>query len=195
MGAERPATHGLRLFVAAEVPDVVKRSVAAAIEPWRQTFPDARWIPPENWHVTLKFLGATGRDLLPWIEATISAVATVHPPAEANLANLGAFPSAGRARVLWAGLEEPDDRLGALVSSLEAALSKEFPVEVRRFHPHLTVARSDPPLRLPHRFAETRCASGPFGIERLVLYRSHLQRPRPRPSPRYEALRFFPLGR
>lgn len=194
MGANDSAareTGVLRLFVAVEVPEVVKRSVAAAIEPWEQLFPNARWLPPEDWHITLKFLGATERGLLPWVEETIGAVASAHAPIEAQLASLGAFPTSGRARVLWAGVDDPEDRLAELVTDLEAALAEEFPVEVRRFHPHLTVARSEPPLSLPDRFAETPCASGPFGIDRLVLYRSHLQRPRPR----YEALRSFPLGR
>ncbi len=184
------ATGVLRLFVAAEVPDDVKRSVATAIEPWRQTFPEARWIPPESWHITLRFLGPTERGLLAWIEETIGAITSAHEPVQAQLANLGAFPTAGQASILWAGVDDPEDRLAALVADLEAALVREFRADVRRFHPHLTVARSEPPLRLPDRFVETRCTSAPFGIDRLVLYRSHLQRPRPR----YEALRFFPLG-
>lgn len=194
MGADDAAaqeTEALRLFIGAEVPDDVKRSVAAAIEPWRQTVPQARWIPYENWHITLKFLGATERGLLPWIEEMIGAVTSVHAPVEAQLANLGAFPAAGRARILWAGVDDPEDRLAALVTDLEAALAREFRVELRRFHPHLTVARSEPPLSLPDRFVETLCSSGPFGIDRLILYRSYLQRPRPR----YEALRSFSLGR
>lgn len=184
-------TGALRLFVAAEVPDGAKRSVTAAIEPWIRSFPDARWISPESWHITLKFLGATERERVPWIEETIGLVASAHAPVRARLVNLGAFPTSGRAGILWAGVDDPKDVLAALVTDLEAALAEEFPVEVRRFHPHLTVARSEPPLSLPDRFAETPCASGPFGIDRLVLYRSHLQRPRPR----YEALRSFPLGR
>jgi RNA 2',3'-cyclic 3'-phosphodiesterase len=194
VGAEDAAareTEILRLFVAAEVPDDAKRSVVTAIEPWRQTFPEARWIPPENWHITLRFLGPTERRLLAWIEETVAAVASAHAPVEARLANLGAFPTAGRASILWAGVDDPRDRLAALVSDLEAALASVFPAEVRRFHPHLTVARSEPPLRLPDRFVETPCASAPFRIDRLILYRSHLQRPRPR----YEALRSFSLGR
>lgn len=193
MGVDHAAAHEtevLRLFVAVEVPDDVKRSVATAIARWRPTFAEARWIPPENWHITLKFLGATLRELLPWVERTVGAVASSHAPAEAQLANLGAFPTADRAHVLWVGVDEPQDRLAALVSDLEAALAGEFPVEARPFHPHLTVARSESPIRLPGRFAEILVSSGPFTIDRLVLFRSLLQRP----DPRYEPLRLFPLS-
>lgn len=193
MAADRAAVHEtgvLRLFLAAEVPEDVKQSVEVSIEPWRQSVPDARWIPPENWHITLKFLGAAERGLLPWIEETIGAVASAHEPVEARLTNLGAFPSAGRARVLWAGVDEPGNRLAALVSDLETALARDFRVELRRFHPHLTVARSEPPLRLPDRFATTTVTSGPFTVARIVLFQSHLQRP----HSRYERLRRFPIG-
>lgn len=193
MGADDAAeleTEVLRLFVAAEVPDDVKRSVASAIEPWRELFPNARWIPPENWHITLKFLGATEPELLPWIEETIGAVASAHVPVETRVSNLGAFPTAGRARVLWAGVGEPDDRLVALVTDLAGGLVREFRMEVRPFHPHITVARSEPPVRLPGRFAETLVSAAPFKVDRLVLFQSHLQRPRPR----YEALRSFTIG-
>ncbi len=183
-------TEVLRLFVAAEVPEDVKQSVDVSIEPWRQSVPDARWIPPENWHITLKFLGAAERGLLPWIEETIGAVASAHEPIEARLMDLGAFPSAGRARVLWAGVDEPGNRLAALVLDLGVALAREFRIEVRRFHPHLTVARSEPPLRLPDRFATTVVSCGPFTVDRMVLFRSHLQRP----HSRYEPIRRFPLG-
>jgi 2'-5' RNA ligase len=192
VATHRPTWRGrgvLRLFLAVEVPDVVRRSVAIAVEPWRQLFPNARWIPPENWHITLKFLGATERGLLPWIERTVGTLASAHAPLEAHVAMLGAFPTASRARVLWAGLDH-DDRLKALVTDLETGLAKEFPVEARPFHPHLTVARSEQPLRLPDGFTKTDVSAGPYGVDHLILFRSHPQRPRPR----YEPLRSFPLG-
>lgn len=194
MGVDRAASHetgSLRLFLAIEVPDLAKRSVAAAIAPWQRSLPDARWIPSENWHITLKFLGATRQILVPWIEETVGAVASAGPAIAAHLTSLGAFPTIGRARVLWAGVEESDGRLASLVSDLEAALANEFRMEVRPFHPHLTVARSEPPVPLPGGFSETLVSAEPFIADRLVLYRSHLERPRPR----YEALRSFPLGR
>jgi RNA 2',3'-cyclic 3'-phosphodiesterase len=194
MAADHAVGHeirALRLFLAAEVPEGVKTALGVAIEPWRRTLPGARWIPPESWHITLKFLGPTDPQRLQWIEEAIGSVASAHAPAEVQLANLGAFPAAGRARVLWAGVEDADHRLAALAADLQVALGDAFPSEARSFHAHLTVARSDPPLVLPSGFAETSCESGLFVIDRLILYRSHLQRP----HPRYEVLSVLPLGR
>ena len=179
-----------RLFLAVEVPRPATEVVAAAIQPWREAFPNARWVPPENWHVTLKFLGRTPAHLVPWVEEIVGGIVAVHPPDTARVLGLGAFPSAQRARVLWAGIDDPENGLGALVADLEAGLAEEFRAEMRRFHPHLTVARSEPPLRLPEAYADTPLASEPFVADRVVLFRSHLQGR----STRYEPLRTFALG-
>jgi RNA 2',3'-cyclic 3'-phosphodiesterase len=178
-----------RLFLGVEVPPAVEQAAAEAIRPWREAFPDARWVPPENWHVTLKFLGWTTARLVPWVEGTVGGIVGAHPPVAASVRGLGAFPSARRARVLWAGVDDPADGLGALVADLEAGLVEEFRAELRRFHPHLTVARSEPPLRLPEEYAETPLASEPFVADRVILFRSHLEGR----VTKYESLRTFDL--
>lgn len=188
--ATRPEAKPQRLFVAVEVSEQAKRAVAHAIEPWRQAFPQGRWVPAENWHVTMKFLGSTWPRLVSWVEEAVAAVAAFHPPATARIRGLGAFPTLSRARVLWAGVDEPANTLSAIVADLDLALEAEFRAESRPFHAHLTVARSQPPLALPEPFAATALGSDPFTIDRLVLFRSHLQRP----APRYEPLGAFPLG-
>jgi 2'-5' RNA ligase len=80
--------------------------------------------------------------------------------------------------------------MAAIAQALDARLSKEFRVEARGFSPHLTIARSDPPLRLPPDFVDTVVEPVAFQVERLTLFRSHLQRP----APRYEPLEVMPLG-
>lgn len=185
-----PADHpNLRLFLGIEVPPPVELAVVSAIRPWREMFHDAHWVPPQNWHVTLKFLGRTPASLLPWLGETVQGIVGAHPPVALSVRGLGAFPSAGRARVLWAGLDDPEDGLGALVADLETGLVEAFRAELRRFHPHLTVARSEPPLHLPEAYVEARLASASFVAEQVVLYRSHLEGR----VTRYEPLRTFSL--
>ena len=62
--ASRPDAEPQRLFIAVSIPPAVADAVGAAIEPWRETFPKARWVPRGNWHVTLAFLGATNPRLV-----------------------------------------------------------------------------------------------------------------------------------
>jgi len=189
--AARPEAKALRLFVAIEVPQAARDIVEAAFSPWREALPQARWVPRENWHVTMKFLGRTWPRLVSWVPEQLAAAAVDVEPFPTRVTGVGSFPSPGRGRVLWAGLDDAGGQLGRLAATIDAALLEEFPVEQRPFHAHLTVARSDPPVRLPPEYAETSLETDPWEIDHLVLFRSRLQRP----APRYEPLASFPLGR
>jgi 2'-5' RNA ligase len=186
--AARPEAKPLRLFVAIEIPDGVKDAVEEAFAPWQEAFPEARWVPRENLHVTLKFLGRTWPRLVDWVPAQVEAAAAEVPAFVAQLRGVGSFPSAKRGRALWAGFEDADP-IAELAAAIEVALADEFATEKRPFHPHLTVARSDPPLRLPAGYASTELGSGEWDVDHVVLFRSHLGRP----APRYEPLARFAL--
>jgi 2'-5' RNA ligase len=180
----------LRLFVAVDISDEARARLTQAAGELRERVAAGRWVPPENWHVTMKFLGSTWPRLVEWVETTCAEVAAANESLETSLEGLGAFPHGRRARVLWAGLGDAEERLARIASALDAALVDEFKPEKRAFRPHLTIARFGPPTSLGEALSELEVSSEPFRIDRLVLYRSHLQRP----VPRYESLREFPLG-
>lgn len=182
--------RSLRLFVAFEVPDEAQDAIDDAIAPLRELFPDARWVPRENRHVTLKFLGQTWPRVRGWVEEQVSAVATGSAPIGTRLTVVDAFPGGRRARALWAGLEDAGGGLSALAGALDEALAEEFRPETRAFTPHCTVARSDPPLRLDGASLGVELRRVAFTIGRIVVFRSHLRRP----GPTYEPLATFPLG-
>ncbi|HZB00523.1 MAG TPA: RNA 2',3'-cyclic phosphodiesterase [Actinomycetota bacterium] len=185
----RPEAKPVRLFVAVEVTGPQLDALEEALAPWREAFPEARWVPRENLHITVKFLGRTWPRLMEWVPERVAAAAGEVRPFRAALAGLGSFPSGRRGRVLWAGLGGDEGGFARLATDLDDALSEEFSPERRPFHPHLTVARSDPPLSLPPAFAETALASDPWEVDHVVLFRSHLRRP----TPRYEPLGRFSL--
>jgi 2'-5' RNA ligase len=186
--ASRPEAKPLRLFVAIEIPEEIRADVEDAVSPWRARFPRARWVRRENQHVTVKFLGSTWPRLVDWVRSSVGAVAAATGPFQTRATGLGAFPSAGRARVLWAGLEDPGRTMSQIATALDEALRKEFAPEKRGFTPHLTVARFDPPVALDG-LEEAELRSEAFPVDRLILFRSHLRRP----APVYEALESFPL--
>jgi len=190
--AFRPEAKPLRLFVAADVPQVVKDGLARDTAPFKDKIPGARWTQPSGWHVTLKFLGWVWPRLEGTVrEAVTDVAARTGPGFAARLTSIGAFPSPNRARVLWAGLEDdPSGRFAEVVKQLDDALEEHFEPEQREFTPHLTVARFQPPVPVADTLEGIEVASRPFEVDRLVLYRSHLQRP----APRYEAIEEFPLG-
>ena len=188
--ARRPEARSLRLFVAFDVSPEALVAVERAIRPWRDEFPGARWVPAENWHVTLKFVGQTWPRLERWVRERVGEVASRAHPVATRLTALGSFPSATRGRVLWAGIDDDAGDLALIASGLDESLAREFAPERRPFSPHLTLARSEPPLRVPPSFAASSLEPVAFTVDRLVLFRSHLRRP----APRYEALETFALG-
>lgn len=101
-----------------------------------------RSVPPRNWHVTLRFVGTVEDityDRWLWSLAQIE-----HPPIRIRLTQLGAFPRASKAAVLWLGLESNGlDELAAAVE--EATIAAGLAPEERPFQAHLTLARIRPP--------------------------------------------------
>jgi 2'-5' RNA ligase len=185
--ASREGAKPLRLFAGIEIPDDVRSVIESAVAPVRERHPRARWVPRENQHVTLKFLGSTRRRLVDRVTEAIGEVATAAAPFHTRVEGIGAFPGERRARVLWVGLDDEAGRIAELAGALDGALRREFAPEKRAFTPHLTVARFDPPVALDDLAPVTSAA---FAVERIVLFRSHLRRP----APVYEPLATFPLG-
>jgi len=190
--AAPPEPKPLRLFLAFDVPEAAKDAVDALLVPRRSRTP-ARWTGRGGWHVTVKFLGRTWPRLVPDVEAAAAAAASASAPFRTALDAVGVFPSTRRARVLWVGLHDPDERFAGVAAHLDRALEEYFVPERRPFTPHLTLARLQPPRDLGEfdpSLVGSAVSAEPFDVDRLVLYRSHL-------SPagaRYEPTGSWPLG-
>jgi 2'-5' RNA ligase len=132
----------VRAFVGIALPPEVRGAVAGAIGPLRGPGTAVSWVPTENLHITLKFLGEIPRDRCRLLEGLLSGVAAGSPPFSLDAAGGGAFPGTRNPRVLWVGFLEPLELVGKLQQNMENALSGAgFPGEDRRFHPHITVGR------------------------------------------------------
>ena len=123
------------------------------------------------------------------MDASLARLAVATSVFEVRLAGLGRFPERGKARVLWAGLDDPAGGLARLAAALEEGLASHVRPEARPYHPHLTLARSNPPLALAPGWAGTEVAQVAWSVDRLVLFESHLRRP----HARYEAVATYPF--
>lgn len=180
----------MRLFVAVDLPSTVKDELDRTIGGMRASMLDAKWVPRDNIHLTLSFLGEVPEERVePVIAALHHAVAPIEP-FPARLAGSGAFPSPRRARVLWAGLESEGDQLLRLAGSVAENLEPlGFAREERRWTAHVTIAR----LRVPENVAALfpiRIKELPVPVDEVTLFRSRLARP----APRYEPVTRVPLG-
>lgn len=179
-----------RLFLAVPLPDDARHAIAGLLRAGAPRGLPGRVVAPENWHVTLRFLGqvdATGRDR---VVAAIDE-GDLGPVFPVSWEGLGAFPRPRRATVLWLGADRGIRELRALANEVEVAVEAAgFPPEDRPFRAHLTLSR----IR-PHQDVTALLeAVGPLGVrmqaDRVVLYRSHLGRG----GARYEVVEQFPLG-
>lgn len=133
----------MRLFIALELPNDVRATLAATQLRLRQRNLAVAWSAVAGIHLTLQFLGETAASLVPDLVAILSDVPV--PTYRLHLARLGAFPSIERPRVLWVGLGGDLAPLIDLQQRLTVATHRlGFLPEDRPFTPHLTLGRLRP---------------------------------------------------
>lgn len=132
----------MRIFLAVFPPPAVQEAAFRAVERLRRAGDGVSWVRRDNLHYTLRFMGELGeRGVTRAIGAARQAVADT-PAFPATLGEVGAFPDARRARVLWLGLSEGAEPLVALARALERSLRGQgFDPADRPFTPHLTIGR------------------------------------------------------
>jgi 2'-5' RNA ligase len=137
----------MRLFIAALIPDTVRDALHTAREQLQRAAPDRalRWVAPDNYHITLLFLGEQDEARLPAIVQAMEAARAGVPPFEIAIRGLGVFPNWNRPNVLWAGVSEGGQPLAQVATALERALMPA--PSGKPFHPHITLARLKTPCR------------------------------------------------
>ena len=161
----------MRLFVGIPLPEDVR----ARLGELKGGLLGARWVEPENLHLSLRFIGEVpGGD-----EADIDeALATIEAPGfPLALSELGFFDRRRRVHAVWAGIgmSEPMVRLRAKVEQALVRLGHE--PEHRKFKPHVTLARmKNGSAADVSRYLEDHngFSTGPFDVGCFTLYRSHL---------------------
>jgi 2'-5' RNA ligase len=131
----------MRLFIAVNLPTDVRETLWEVAAPLRAARYPVRWVAAESIHLTLKFLGDVDATREAEIASGVAAAAVGAKPFPLPVGGFGAFPSAQRPRVVWAGLE-PVPPLELLQHRMEQEMERlGFPTEGRPFHPHLTLGR------------------------------------------------------
>lgn len=162
----------VRLFVGVELPEDVRERLASLCA----GVPGARWVPPENMHLSLRFIGEVAGDEA---EDIFHALAAVRPRAfDISLAGVGHFETGNEVRALWVGVER-NAELVALRDRVESALGRVgLPRDGRRFTPHVTLARlKDTPLHRASAFLahHSLFRAGPIAVDHFTLFSSFHQ--------------------
>jgi RNA 2',3'-cyclic 3'-phosphodiesterase len=166
----------MRLFTALDLPADVVANLQQLLEKLR---PTARihWSPPENLHITTKFIGEWPEERLGELQAGLSVLGP-RAPISVHIRRVGFFPNPHSPRVFWCGIEAPGlEELAAATDQATAALG--IASETRSFSPHLTLARIKERLELqPLRETIAALPSldfGQFAVDRFFLYQSRLR--------------------
>ena len=166
----------VRLFVALALPETLRTQLsmlAGGIQ-------GARWVPPENYHLTLRFIGEVEGWRADEVDEALSAIRC--KPFALSLRGVGTFEKAGRITALWVGAEKCDG-LTHLQQKVETALQRMgLDAERRRFAPHVSLARTD---KAPaHKLVEWVQAHNlfrapPVAMEHFTLFSSRLGKENP----------------
>ena len=164
-----------RLFVALPVPE----EIVEALLPLQSGVPDARWVPPMNFHVTLCFAGEVQGGTVRDLEEELGDIAG--PPFAVALAGVEQFSSGKQPRALVAAVEKSDrlDWLQHKVSTVARNCGIEL--ERRKFRPHVTLARFANNAETGHHLAQFMAShssfkAGPWIADHFALYSSRTGR-------------------
>jgi len=137
----------MRLFVAINFPEKVKKRIGLLIKELRKFPSDAKWVDDTNLHLTVQFLGNVPEAQIPAVvEALNCSVAGINPFG-LELGGVGVFQSIERPRVFWMGVSGETAVLSRLHRQVQEGFSRlGFEPERRRFSPHLTLARLRSPV-------------------------------------------------
>ncbi|HHI80947.1 MAG TPA: RNA 2',3'-cyclic phosphodiesterase [Planctomycetes bacterium] len=187
-----PPPHRSRLFLAA-IPseeqrrflfDLREQIEAQEGESWARRW---RWVPPEKWHLTLRFFGEVSKERIPTLKEALQKGLKGVVPFSWTLGGISGFPRPSAARVLFVGIQQGRNHLERLGSELEKALIPlGFPPEQKPFSPHLTLARAKKgKIRVP----SIDCLSASTPLKNLHLMESLI----PSPQLGYRSVLEIPL--
>jgi len=175
-----------RLFVALSLEEETRAALERVAQGLASHGVRGRFVPRENYHVTIAFLGSVQATLVQDLSEALRAAAAIVEPFDLELETVGAFPNDRRPRIIWAGSRRPSPALGELSAATWSALEQFGFLPDREVQPHVTLCRcapDSPPIVSVDFPAQT------LRVTAMTLYESHLLRS----GARYVALETLPL--
>jgi RNA 2',3'-cyclic 3'-phosphodiesterase len=162
----------MRLFVGLDLPWTLRERLIILAN---AGIAGARWVPSENYHLTLRFIGETPGHRAEEIDLALAGLRA--RGFSLTLAGVGTFTKAGRNTALWVGVER-NPQLDHLQTKIETAMQRiGLEPERRRFQPHVTLARLDNAAEgkvVSYVQAHNLFRADPMPVEHFTLFSSQL---------------------
>ena len=160
-----------RLFVAVELPEAVRHLLTKQ----QKNLPDVRWTPPDNLHLTVRFIGEVAQAQAETIKTSLKSVHLQGFSLQLN--GLGFF-NKGPQAVVWAGIL-PSPGLTVLKQQVDAALARHADImaDAGRFSPHITLGRmkqADPKILKAFTGGDNVALTTAFAVQSFSLFSSVL---------------------
>jgi RNA 2',3'-cyclic 3'-phosphodiesterase len=173
----------IRAFIAIDLSPEIQQRLDNVLEDFKNQLANipVRWVAVTNIHLTLKFLGDVSISNLALLTNMLQAEVSAHHQFEISVGSSGAFPNLRQPRVIWVGIEAPQELI-AIQNGIEAATARlGYTREDRPFSPHLTLGRvprnaTTQDVKDISKVLETNKVGflGVTCVEQIHLYRSDL---------------------
>jgi RNA 2',3'-cyclic 3'-phosphodiesterase len=184
-----------RLFIAIRLPEELRAALGRHCRKLSSELNFSKWVHPEDYHITLQFLGDTPQGRIPDLIAALKKAADGFAPFELSLQQLGTFGPPASPRVLWDGIAGDMKQLHALQRAVTSATQPlGFAPEDRKYSPHITLARKyrgESPfsterlraLQAAGEQAEDVVENVPWTVDSMVIFVTRMHK-----SPMYETV-------
>lgn len=174
----------IRAFIAIDLSPEIQNQLDVVLKNYKDQLVKVpiRWVAVNNIHLTLKFLGDVSLTNLPLLTDMLATEVSGHHGFEISVGGSGAFPNIRQPRVIWVGVEAPQELI-SIQNGIESTTSRlGYAREERQFSPHLTLGRISRNATAQDVKAISQCLEkirvgflGATCVEKIHLYRSDLQ--------------------
>ncbi|OMF37041.1 2'-5' RNA ligase [Paenibacillus sp. FSL H8-0548] len=185
------SSETLRLFIAIPIDEKWREQLIEKSTLLKSNLHFQKWTHPEDYHITLKFLGDTSVSKIQQIEKLLNNVAEVTDPFELRGKGWGTFGSQTSPNILWASVGGDLNSLTELHRKIDDSMDGLFPRENRVFSPHLTIARrykgkDQLKTSIEDYFPDAIESVISWSVKEMKLYESNLQK-----KPMYKSIASF----
>ena len=185
----------IRAFVAIEINKEIKNKLSEFLTQLRKIDADVKWVACENIHLTLKFLGHIGENILPALNKIIDDAVSCFRPFDINIENVGAFPSLKKPRVIFVCAQDKGNNLLKIYEKLDKGMEElGIKQDAKKYVGHITLGRIKSRKNIPALIDALNSGTGYFFGQEKVNYISLMQSKLTPKGPIYTRLKNFTIG-